>query len=182
MSRPVESVRASKVPAESHQELEELGVEAIVAHETSAHLPQKRAQVTEEARSIVISEPNAARQPFKVERGEPTVVVDRRDLEAARKRILQGRKRVGKKRRVLWAVLAAAAFACGGLVVFLLMRSPGPSHLYSLSQAMPALNRARDTTPGAAPSAGRTGQQEAEREPPKVSLEELPLERPRRRQ
>ena len=180
VSRPVEPVRASSAPAESHHELEELGTEAIVAHETAAHLPQKRAQVTEEARSIVISEPSAARQPFKAERGEPTVVVERRDLEAARQRILQRRKRTRGTRKALWVALAAAAFAGGALVVFLSTRSSEPTS--GLSQAMPALSPARETTPATATSAGVVEPREAERVPPKVSLEELPLERPRRRQ
>lgn len=182
MSRPVEPFRASSAPAESHHELEELGTEAIVAHETAAHLPQKRAQVTEEARSIVISEPSAARQPFKVERGEPTVVVERRELEAARKRILQRRKRSGGTRKLLWVALAAAAFAGGALVVFLSTRSSGPTRLYGLSQAMPALSPASEAAPVAAASAAVVEVREPERVPPKVSLEELPLERPRRRQ
>jgi hypothetical protein len=190
VSTPAERARASGVPSESHHELEELEDEAILAHETSAHLPQKRARVTEEARSIVIAEQvpppsGAGQEPFKIDRGEPTVVIDRRDLEVARRKILERRRRgaKGSGRKVLWAVLAAAAFAVGGLAVFLTMRAPGQPRLLSFSQAMPAaLNAARETTPGTASSAGLSAQREVERVPRKVSLEELPLERPRRRQ
>jgi hypothetical protein len=185
VSTPAERARASGVHSESHPELEELEDGAILAHETSAHLPQKRAQVTEEARSIVISEPVApAQKPFRIDRGEPTLVVDRRELEAARKKILQSRRRSGKARGrvVLWAALAAAAFVGGGLVVFLSMRPSGQPRLFGLSQAAPALNAMRDPSPGTAASAGLSAQTEAERAPRKVSLEELPLERPRRRQ
>jgi hypothetical protein len=187
VSTPAERARASGVLSESHHELEELEDEAILGHETSAHLPQKRARVTEEARSIVISEVLAppsgpGQQPFRMDRGEPTVVIDRRDLEAARKKILQRRPRRAKGRgsKVVWAALAALAFVGGGLVVFLSMRVPGQPRLFGFSQAVPAPNAVRETAPSS--SSGLSAQVEAERLPRKVSLEELPLERPRRRQ
>lgn len=189
MSTPAERARASGVSSESHHELEELEDEAILGHETSAHLPQKRAQVTEEARSIVIAEQAApasgpGQQPFRLDRGEPTVVIDRRELEATRKKILQRKRRgaKGRGRKVLWAALAAAAFVGGGLVVFLSMRAPGQPRLFGLSQTEPALNAVREVAPGTASSSGLSAQVEAEHVPRKVSLEELPLERPRRRQ
>jgi hypothetical protein len=183
VSRPAERARANGVPsAESHLELEELENEAILAHETSAHLPQKRAQVTEEARSIVISEPHATGQrPFKPDRGEPTMVVDRKDLEAARTKILQRSRRGSSRRRgLMWAALAAAAFIGGGLLVFFTTRAPGQPTLFA--GATPVLGVAREQAPSTASSAGLAAQAEVERLPPKVSLEELPLERPRRRQ
>lgn len=186
VSTPAERVRSSAVSPEIHPELEELEDGAILAHETSAHLPQKRAQVTEEARSIVIAEQPAPEQkPFRIDRGEPTVVIERRELEAARKKILERRRRSGKgrPRPVLWAALAAAAFVGGGLLMFLSMRgSAGQPQLLGVSQAAPALNAMPESSPGAATSAGLSAQAEAERVPRKVSLEELPLERPRRRQ
>lgn len=183
MSRPPERARANGVPSsESVLELEELENEAILAHETSAHLPQKRAQVTEEARSIVISEPNAtAHRPFKADRGEPTMVVDRKELEAARRKILERRRRgSGRRRGLMWVALAAAAFVGGGLLVFLTTRAPGQPTLFA--HAAPALGATHEQAPSTASSAGLAAQAEVERMPPKVSLEELPLERPGRRQ
>lgn len=186
VSTPAERARSSAVSPEIHPELEELEDGAILAHETSAHLPQKRAQVTEEARSIVIAEQPAPEQkPFRIDRGEPTVVIERRELEAARKKILERRRRSGKgrARAVLWAALAAAAFVGGGLLVFLSMRSSADQpRLLGVSQAAPALDPMRESSPGAASSAGLSARAETERVPRKVSLEELPLERPRRRQ
>jgi hypothetical protein len=176
VSRPAERARAG-VPSDSHHELEELEIDAILAHQSGAHLPQKRAQVTEEARSIVIAEPAAPGQrPFHVDRGEPTVVIDRRDLEVARKRILTRRRRGIKERRVLWAGLAAIAFVTGGLVVFLWPRGDDAP----LAPITPALEAAPKLAPTPPAAAARERLREAERPPPKVSLEELPLERPRR--
>jgi hypothetical protein len=168
---------------DGREELEELGHDAIVAHQTEAHLPQKRARVTEEAISVVISEPHASVEPFTpppeestLTHGEATRVLgDRKDLAAARRRILARRQR-GKGRGMVWATLALAVVGGGALLVFLGLRM-GLSERMVGAAAAPVANNARAVVRGAPSASPATG----ERPPRKVSLEELPVESPSRR-
>jgi hypothetical protein len=162
------------------QELEELGTEAIVAHQTGAHLPQRRVQVTEEQRSVVIAEPLVVLpKPFRAERSEKTVVIrDRRELDAARDRVALRRKRAPRARLLFFSVLALAILAGVAVGVF------GVSAWRSKSPRLFGVTPAEDATSGAAapgaPSAAHpTG---AEATPRTVSVDELPVEKkPRRR-
>lgn len=163
-------------------DLEELGDEAIIAQQTEAHLPQKRANVHDDSRSIVISEDPAPSsrwpEPYRAERSEATVVVrDRRELEAMRLKAVSGTRRPGGAGPYVWAGLAIAAFAAGGLVTLLLVRSSAPDTLQeSVGQAV--------QEPARHPRLGSAmPEKAAQDEPvtPQVQLEELPLEKPRRR-
>jgi len=108
----------------SINDLEELDHEAILAHEQAPHAPQKRAQVQEEERSIVISEPRPRLQSYGSGRGEATIVLtDRKDLEAARRRILSKRRRRGASRKVIWLGFALGAFFVGGVIALSLRKS-----------------------------------------------------------
>lgn len=165
---------------EGRDELEELGHDAIVAHQTEAHLPQKRAHVTEEAISVVISEPNASVEAFTpppdestLTHGEATLVLgDRKDIEAARRRILARRRR-GKGRGMVWATLALAVVGGGALLIFLGLRM-GLSERIVGAAAAPIANNARTVLPGAPSALPANG----ERPPRKVSLDDLPVESP----
>ncbi|HEX7451573.1 MAG TPA: hypothetical protein VF294_04780, partial [Polyangiaceae bacterium] len=86
-------------------DLEELGDDAIIAQQTEAHAPRPRANVSEESRSVVITDqpqqrdterPRGAGFPVRGT-AEPTLVIrDRRALDELRREIVQ---RQAKKRR-----------------------------------------------------------------------------------
>jgi hypothetical protein len=80
---------------------------------------------------------------------------------------------------LIWAGLAVAAFAAGGLLAFLSIRSMGaPALDLSQSKAAPPLQPLK--LEGATPRAEAVKPSE-ETIPRQVRLEELPLERPKRR-
>lgn len=173
----------SRSPHGNSEELEELDEGAIIAHQAAPHAPQRRARVADESRSIVIAEQaNApASRPYRADRGEATVVIrDRRGLDAARRKILaelHGRNGVP---RAVWYGLAFAVFAIAGSLFIVWLRTPRSDELVKVvapSEAVPEVK----ATPAPATSAGASLTNELPT--PKISLEELPLERrPRRRQ
>lgn len=171
------------VDLEPIEEIEELGDEAIIAQQSQAHLPQKRANVRNEARSVVIAEeptPASSRRPplYRAERAEATLVLgERRDLEAAmRRNALEHRRRLKRTRGgygpLIWAGLAIAAFAAGGLVTLAIVRSTTPA---SLADAPPAV-AAAVAPPAAQAKGARRKADHPERAARKVQVEELPLE------
>ena len=115
-------------------DLEELGDDAIIAQQTEAHAPRPRANVSEESRSVVITDhpqrrdtqppsglPRAMAMPRST--GEATLVIrDRRALDELRKDIVlrqAKKKRGGKRALYLWGALGLVAFLLGGIVAFL---------------------------------------------------------------
>lgn len=166
----------------SLSDLEELDPQAILAHETAAHAPQKRAQVVDEARSVVISDPQPpssqpvqrAPLPQRSPRAEPTLQLrDRSDLDAARRRILANRRKQGLSRNAVWFGFALAAFALGGAVALLSLRSRGPAvQAAGVSAAFP--RPSASAAPASVPSV------RIDQLPQQVQLEELPVERPKR--
>jgi hypothetical protein len=160
-------------------ELEELSDDAIVAHQQGAHVPKPRAQVTEESRSVVISDlavaPVAAngserlRSPERRSRGrtEKTVVIrSRRQIEDLRRAVAQYGNRATKGRNrgvLLWVVVGLAAFLAGGLAA--LFATPNKS---TLPPPAPA--------PVASESPPRIALPAESAEPPSVSIDELPIE------
>jgi hypothetical protein len=184
-SPPIEDLDPIEaVPAD---EIEELGDEAIIAQQSQAHLPQKRTNVQAELPSIVIAEnapPTSSRRPpaYQAETREATVVMrDRREAEAPRHKVLEQKPKpqAGPGGRgmgpYVWAGLAIAAFAAGGLVTLLLVR--GASARQSLSET--AVRGVQDERVRA-PAAPRLPPAEREPVTPQVKLEELPLEQPAR--
>jgi len=162
-------------------QIEELGDEAIIAQQTEAHLPQKRAQVQDESRSVVISDApvSSSRRPppYRAERAEATLVMrDRRDLDAMRRRLME-RRNAGGIAPYVWVGLAIAAFAAGGLVTLLLVRGGAPSQLTQSAEAsLPPVSEHQRSV------ANPTVRKEpSEPVTPQVTLEELPLEKPKRR-
>jgi hypothetical protein len=167
--------------AEELEQLEELGDDAIIAQQQGAHAPKPRAQVTEEARSIVISDhpapgsnpPSAPKIPVdpgtrkRSERTEKTVVIrDRRQIEELRREMAK-RKPVAapppSKGLLLWVIVGVAAFLTGGLVALFATREDSSGAV----PAAPAVS-AEAPAPSVAPVATT--------EPPSVSIDQLPIE------
>lgn len=184
-------------PLEVIEGVVELGDEAIIAQESEPHLPQKRAGIQDEPHSIVISDrqPAVRQTPaYRAERAEPTLVIrDRRELEEMRRKVLEERQQRAHASQppaapaprgpYLWAGLAVAAFAAGGVLTFFLVRGtdsapaelPAAAGLATTHPHAAALSRASSVRN----SPAREG---AEEPTPQVKLEELPLEKkPRRR-
>jgi hypothetical protein len=164
--------------AEELEQLEELGDDAIIAQQQGAHVPKPRAQVTEEARSIVISEhpglheapPSAPKKPGsrkRSERTEKTVVIrDRRQIEELR-REMEKRKPVApqppRQGVLLWVIVGVAAFLTGGLVALFATRDDA-----GVPAATAPPVSAEVPVPSAAPAVPN--------EPPSVSIDQLPIE------
>lgn len=167
--------------ADEYELLEELGDDAIIAQQLGAHAPQPRAQVTEEARSIVISDhpapgsnpPSDPKIPGergarkRSERTEKTVVIrDRRQIEELRREMAKRKPAPApepKRGLALWVIVGAAAFLIGALVALFATRDDS-------SAAAPAASAisAEAPRPSAAPAATT--------EPPSVSIDQLPIE------
>jgi hypothetical protein len=164
---------------EELEQLEELGDDAIIAQQQGAHAPKPRAQVTEEARSIVISDhpaPGSSPPPAPAlpqdpgarrDRSEKTVVIrDRRQIDELRREIEKRRPKAPAATAMpglwVWIVVGLAAFLTGGLVALFATRQDAATAAPVPSSALPA----PDLPAPAAPSS----------EPPSVSIDELPIE------
>lgn len=162
------------------EQLEELGDDAIIAHQQGAHAPKPRAQVTEEARSVVISDhppvgsnpPPAAAIPAapepkkRRERSEKTVVIrDRRQIDQLRKAMAKRQPSATGPMPALWLWVAVgvAAFLLGGLVALFATRGDDVDAAAPVRSALIPSPPPPDV-PAAAP------------EPPQVSIDELPVE------
>lgn len=141
-------------------------------------MPQPRAQVTEEARSIVISEHPPAgsepppsherRSPRRSERTEKTVVIrSRRQIEDLRREMARHSQRAApparKRGLLLWVMVGVAAFVAGGLVARLAAPAKQP--------ALPA-----PSAPALSDNALLAPPPPATQEPPSVSIDQLPIE------
>jgi hypothetical protein len=108
---------------EAIDEIEELGDEAIISQQTAAHAPQPRTNVSEESRSVVITEHPPDPQPARKSSAEATLVIrDRRALDEMRQKLLRRQQEKQAHRRhalYLWSALGLAAFVLGGIVAFL---------------------------------------------------------------
>jgi len=162
------------------EQLEELGDDAIIAQQQGAHAPKPRAQVTEDARSIVISDhpPEGSNSPAspkipadravkkRSERTEKTVVIrDRRQIDELRREMAKRKPKpalASNQGLLLWAIVGVAAFLMGGLVALLATRSSGASD----AAAKPAVSEVAVPSPAPVTTA----------EPPSVSIDELPIE------
>jgi hypothetical protein len=174
---PPHATGGSPLPEDAKvEQLEELGDDAIIAQQQSAHVPKPRAQVTEEARSIVISEhpaQNARSAPTqklatvkRSSRNEKTVVIrDRRQVDELRRQMAQHRpsQKASHRGVLLWVVVGVVAFVTGGLVALFATKDDGAPPGASL----PATSAAPTVSVAPPPPAP---------EPPKVSIDELPIE------
>ncbi|HEY3252658.1 MAG TPA: hypothetical protein VGJ91_01880 [Polyangiaceae bacterium] len=124
---------------EDINEIEELGDEAIIAQQTAAHALQPRANVSEEARSVVITE--HPRNPPPRSSAEATVVIrDRRALDEMRAKIVrQQQQKAGHNALYLWGALGLAAFVLGGIVAFLATETHSDSSSNGIQPPAPSL-------------------------------------------
>jgi hypothetical protein len=178
---PHASGGSSPPGGEDIEQLEELGDDAIIAQQRGAHAPAPRAQVTEEARSIVISDlpPHGSPAPPRAaaadapakkrsERTEKTVVIrDRRQIDELRREMAKRKAQLAPpppptKGLLLWVIVGVAAFVTGGLVALFATRDESTV----VAPIPPVASQALPVAP-AAPSAA---------EPPSVSIDELPIE------
>jgi hypothetical protein len=170
---------------ESLDDLEELGDDAIIAQQTAAHAPQPRAIVSEESRSVVISDhpPIRDTQPprsatFPRSTGEPTLIIrDRRALDEMRQQIVERQVR-NKSRRsrsiYVWGALGLAAFVLGGIVAFLATDTRSDAPLPSAdSPATPSRVEAQIQSPSTANAARPAATAAAQA----VRLDDLPVEK-----
>jgi hypothetical protein len=177
---------------QSLDDLEELGDDAIIAQQTAAHAPQPRAIVSEESRSVVISDHPRARdtQPprsaFPKSTAEPTLIIrDRRRLDEMRQQIVERQARQSKSRRsrslYVWGGLGLAAFVLGGIVAFLATDSHADAPLSAADGAgAPAPGRAEaQMAPphaAAAPTTRALATSAPGQAAPAVRLDDLPVE------
>jgi hypothetical protein len=175
----------SNPAAEEIEELEELGDEAIIAQQTAAHALQPRANVSEESRSVVITE-HPPEPPRPSERAAPSrhpprssaeatlVIRDRRALDEMRQKIVRRQQQKQAHRRhalYLWGALGLAAFVLGGIVAFLATDSQSadnqaPETRGDAQIALPSTPISKPTGNGSTPSPPRA-----------VRLDDLPVER-----
>jgi hypothetical protein len=165
------------------EELEELDEGAIIAHQAAPHAPQRRAQVADESRSIVIADEASqpASRPYRADRGEPTVVIrDRRSLDAARRKILAELHGPQGLPRAVWFGIAFAMFAIAGSLFIVWLRTARSDELVKVVAPAQVVHEVKVAP---APATTTSASLSSELPTPKISLEELPLERrPRRRQ
>ncbi|HTA88324.1 MAG TPA: hypothetical protein VK745_02060 [Polyangiaceae bacterium] len=172
-------------------DLEELGDDAIIAQQTAAHAPQPRAIVSEESRSVVISDhpPLRDTQPprsatFPKSTGEPTLIIrDRRALEEMRQQIVERQLRSKNRRSrsiYVWGALGLAAFVLGGIVAFLATDSHSDAPLPTADSpaAAPGRVEAQIDSTHASASVARAPSTAAGQA---VRLDDLPVEAPKKK-
>lgn len=158
MSRPSERPDRPLEELDPEAFEEELGDDAIIAQQSRAHLPQKRASVHEEARTIVIAEGASSRPPRQLSnkernalRANTVVVRDRREIEEMQQLRAKYHSQRARGRVLMpfvWAGLALAAFAAGGLVTLLIAR--GTAAIFPSSQKARSASGAATVASGAA--------------------------------
>jgi hypothetical protein len=160
-------------------DLEELGDDAIISQQTEAHALKPRANIANEARSVVITDHPTRRETLPPRSpgaprssGEATLVIrDRRALDELRKNIVQrqAQKKQGNRSLYKWGALGLAAFVLGGLVAFLATdsradaRAAGSALATSRADVQASVS-STDTAPSAAALAHT------------VRLDDLPIE------
>ena len=145
------------------EEIVELGEDVIVGEEHGAHPPQPRVPVLQEYSSVVIAESHRAGDLAYLQ-GERTIVVrDRRALSTAAARTAVIHQR-GRRERVL-VLSASIAVAVLGTSVVMWLSSEHSAE----AEQVPAPETAKRVTIEAEQA------QPEEREPPTVSVDELPV-------
>ncbi len=187
-ARSPEHERETGEPKEPEQ-LEELGDEAIISQQTAAHALQPRANVSEESRSVVITDPaerrdtEPPRHPAPKSSAEATLVIrDRRALDEMRRKILRQQRHKGARARsalYLWGGLGLAAFVLGGIVALLATDTHPESQTGDGrgSAAQGAASPAQGSPPAAKPATNGSSAGPSRT----VRIDELPVE-PQRKQ
>lgn len=169
---------------EQIDDLEELGDDAIIAQQTAAHAPQPRANVSEESRSVVITEHALPARPAPRSSAEATLVIrDRRALDELRSAILRKKNKQSNHRRAFywWGALGLTAFVLGGVAAFLATDSH--SEPETESNSAPARNDApsarphSEALPAQGPAASSSSADASRSDPARaVRLDDLPVE------
>jgi hypothetical protein len=175
--------------APAHEEIIELGHDAIVGEERGAHLPQPRTPVLQEYSSVVIADEALEASGAAFPRRDKTVVVrDRRVLhsvaDASRRKIGRARRR---ERALFVSAGLLAALLGTGVVVWLSSESNSAE---DVNQELPAdgVEPAEPTpaqgTPADSPAQDAPAEPTAQDEqppPPRLSVDQLPIA-PKRKQ
>ena len=169
---------------EELDQLEELGDEAIIAQQTAAHALQPRANVSEESRSVVITE-HPERRDSRPPRNalpkssvEATLVIrDRRALDEMRQKIVRRQKQKqahGRRVLYLWGALGLVAFVLGGIVAFLATEAHSGSATADVqsSATHAEVSPSQPSIPAAPPAPIASSAS-----PRAVRLDDLPVER-----
>jgi len=142
------------------ESIEELGDEVIIAQETGAHAPQRRANVTTDHPTVVISEhppakPAAAAAAYgaKRDRSEQTVVIrDRKRLEKMRREIERRRQpKTSRSTIYLVGIAALASLATGTLIAALVDASDAPAPAPEPQMSAPVPLPVEEPAPSAVP-------------------------------
>jgi len=182
--QPGDPPEVQRLAEQELEELEELGDEAIIAQQTAAHAPQPRANVSEESRSVVITEhplrtdTEPPRQPPPRSSAEATVVIrDRRALDEMRQKIVNRQKQLKARSRnalYLWGALGLAAFVLGGVVAFLATDTVSESQT-AQNQAPASRGEAQTAQPS--PLSPKVPANRSASPPaPAVKIDDLPVE------
>jgi hypothetical protein len=175
--------------APAHEEIIELGHDAIVGEERGAHRPQPRTPVLQEYSSVVIADEALQASGAAFPRSDKTVVVrDRRVLQsvadASRRKIGQARRR----ERVLFVSAGLLAAVLGtGVVVWLSSESSSgedvsqefPADAVEPAEPSPRQGTLADPPEQPAPAEPQT--EDEPPEPPRLSVDQLPIA-PKRKQ
>jgi hypothetical protein len=142
--------------------LEELGDEVIIAQESGAHAPQRRAQVTTDHPTVVISEPPAGegrKRPGTLktrrERTEKTVVIrDRKQLDKMRRAISERHRKPRVEARTVYLLGAAAlaSLALGTLIAAIVDATAGATTTSSSLEREAAPEPPAPSVRGSAPA------------------------------
>jgi hypothetical protein len=168
-------------------EPQDLSEDAILEQRVGLHTPAPRAQVSNEARSVVISEPPGAAPrsspaAWAPSRRDPTLVIrDRRELDEMRQKIAAEWQRHQKRQSralYVWGGIGILAFAFGGFVAYLATASSDSAVVIGQPERAP---QAAPISEPAAPPAlpAEPAALPAEAQPRAVQLDELPVERRR---
>ena len=173
-------------PEPPDEELDELDDEAIVAQQSAAHAPQRRAQVKLESRSVVVADDDteATRQLEVYTEGssDPTLVVRDRERHALAQAVRDlPSSQTGKKSRVALAIWGAAGLLAFGLGAVLATVRGGatPSVVKVSPAASPASHQPVAVSP---PVAAQVTSRDAavpsaSAAEPALDLDQLPVER-----
>ena len=169
--------------APAHEEIIELGHDAIVGEERGAHRPQPRTPVLQEYSSVVIAEEALEASGAAFPRGDKTVVVrDRRVLQSVADASTRKVGRARRRERALFVSAGLLAAVLGtSLVVWLSSESNSagdvgpelPADAVEHAEPVPAQGSSVESpeqeTPAGPPA------QNAPPDPPRLSVDQLPI-------
>ncbi len=175
-------------PEPPEEELDELDDEAIVAQQSMAHAPQRRAQIKVESRSVVVADEDAEAtrqlQAYTEGTSDPTLVVRGRQRRALSRAVAEMDSQETRKKSwtglAIWGAAGLLAFGLGAILATLSGKSSKPAVAAS---AAAAANPSPPVAPSSVPVATVEAAQEHDAAPPvasaepAVKLDQLPVEK-----